>query len=573
MSPIGERNDGVNRRRPGLGGVSVVPVGLVGPFVAILLAAALGCLVVHRYTGERADVVTRVRAEQAAGWLYRRGPSGVAELRSAHGVRWAGLLNAVPPSLQDGGQGETYSFLRKPVWTSHTDAAHDGKPLLREDEADKAAADFLALSGSSRLPDGGWRAGIGEARPAGVREGAVVEMAPTPRVPLPWAGLGVAVLAALVLAFDLLRRDPASHKRPLVVAGLTATGLLGILGPRLSAVDALEVPASRDSADALGAGMLLCAVVLVPLVVYAVVGAVRGSRPSTHRLAYTYIGPAILGLGVLVLVPFLYGVGLAFTRSNGGAATFIGLDNFVSILSCAGRKITEPLSFYFTLVVTLLWTAANVFFHVGIGLGLALLLKDATLRFKAVYRVLLIIPWAVPSYITALIWKGMFNQQYGLVNHVLGALGIEGVAWFSGFWTAFTANVVTNTWLGFPFMMVVSLGALQSIPGDLYEAASVDGASRYQQFRHITLPLLRPALVPAVILGSVWTFNMFNVIYLVSGGQPSHSTDILITQAYRWAFEQDRYGYAAAYSVLIFLILLVWSGLTQRWTKASEADA
>lgn len=167
----------------------------------------------------------------------------------------------------------------------------------------------------------------------------------------------------------------------------------------------------------------------------------------------------------------------------------------------------------------------------------------------------------------------MFNQQYGLVNHVIGLFGVAPVAWFSEFWTSFAANVVTNTWLGFPFMMVVSLGALQSIPGDLYEAASVDGANKWQQFRHITLPLLKPAMVPAVILGSVWTFNMFNIIYLVSGGQPNHSTDILITQAYRWAFEQDRYGYAAAYSVLIFAILLLWSLFTQRLTRSAEEKA
>ena len=143
---------------------------------------------------------------------------------------------------------------------------------------------------------------------------------------------------------------------------------------------------------------------------------------------------------------------------------------------------------------------------------------------------------------------------------------MQSPAWF---WTAFAANVTTNTWLGFPFMLVVSLGALQSIPADLYEAAEVDGATRWQQFRHITLPLLRPALVPALLLGSVWTFNMFNVIYLVSGGQPGHATDILVTEAYRLAFEQDRYGYAAAWSVLIFVVLLAWGFVTRR---AGEDD-
>jgi arabinogalactan oligomer/maltooligosaccharide transport system permease protein len=164
----------------------------------------------------------------------------------------------------------------------------------------------------------------------------------------------------------------------------------------------------------------------------------------------------------------------------------------------------------------------------------------------------------------------LFHKQFGAVNIVLEGLGAEPIAWFQSFWPAFFTNLATNTWLGFPFMMVVSLGALQSIPGDLYEAAWVDGASRWQRFSRITLPLLMPALVPAVIMGVVWTFNMFNIIYLVSGGAPDGATDILITDAFRWAFERDKYGYAAAYSTLIFLILLTFTVATNRITGATK---
>jgi arabinogalactan oligomer/maltooligosaccharide transport system permease protein len=120
-------------------------------------------------------------------------------------------------------------------------------------------------------------------------------------------------------------------------------------------------------------------------------------------------------------------------------------------------------------------------------------------------------------------------------------------------------------------MMVVSLGALQSIPADLYEAARVDGASRWQQFRAITLPSLRPALVPAIILSVVWTFNMFNIIYLVTAGEPGGSTEILITQAYKFAFQRYQYGYAAAYATIIFAILLVYGTIQNRVTRATEA--
>jgi arabinogalactan oligomer/maltooligosaccharide transport system permease protein len=120
-------------------------------------------------------------------------------------------------------------------------------------------------------------------------------------------------------------------------------------------------------------------------------------------------------------------------------------------------------------------------------------------------------------------------------------------------------------------MMVIALGALQSIPAELFEAADIDGASPWQKFRKITIPLLRPAMTPAIILGVVWTFNMFNIIYLVSGGAPYGATDILITSAYRWAFERYQYGYAAAYSTIIFVILLGYALLNLRVTRATES--
>ncbi|MFT3837716.1 MAG: extracellular solute-binding protein [Myxococcaceae bacterium] len=282
-----------------------------------------------------------------------------------------------------------------------------------------------------------------------------------------------------------------------------------------------------------------------------------------------FVAPAASGIAVLVVIPLVVGVSLSLFHHEGGHYTFVGLANFTDILTSHGYRITEPLSFYFTLVVTLLWTLVNIVLHVSIGVALALLLRSPLLRLRGVFRVLLIVPWAVPNYITALMWKGMFHRQFGAVNALLHALGIEPVSWFTHFSTSFAANVVTNTWLGFPFMMVVTLGALQSIPAELYEAAEVDGASKWVQFKTITLPLLKPALMPSVILGCVWTFNMFNVIYLVSGGEPGGATDILVSEAFRWAFQRnEQYGFAAAYSVLIFFVLFAWSRVTRRLQEA-----
>jgi len=311
----------------------------------------------------------------------------------------------------------------------------------------------------------------------------------------------------------------------------------------------------------------LLLLIIVALIVWLLVWMKRheGWRDMRRAgTAYAYLLPAALSMILLLFLPFIVGTAVAFFSHHEGEFTFVGIANFVSILTSSDYAVNDPLSFYFTLVVTVLWTAANVFLHVTLGMALALMLRHKWLKLRGVYRVLLIVPWAVPNYITALIWKGMFHKQFGAINAFLAWFGVEPVSWFSHFWTSFAANVATNTWLGFPFMMVVTLGALQAIPADLEEAAEIDGAGPVRRFFSVTLPLLKPALLPAVILGSVWTFNMFNIIYLVSGGEPEGSTEILITEAYRWAFtRQEQYGYAAAYATLIFVALLIYSNGTR----------
>ncbi|MCI0672765.1 MAG: sugar ABC transporter permease [Myxococcaceae bacterium] len=359
---------------------------------------------------------------------------------------------------------------------------------------------------------------------------------------------------------------------------LTAAGQVdaGVLAGRLA-------QASGDVVRALVAVALL-ALLLLQAIGLGSVGAL-GRTLVTHRRAYAYVAPALVGMLVLVFFPFFYGITLSFTDSNllntsrPLTELWVGLKNYVDILSdfdlsrtsADGARVANYTNFYWTLGVTVVWTVTNVVIGVSVGLLLALVLNTRGLALRPVYRVLLILPWAMPNYITSLIWRGMFHQQFGVVNHVLALFGGEPVSWFETPFTSFLTALTTNGWLSFPFMMVVSLGALQSIPVELYEAARVDGASRWQQFRAITLPSLKPALVPAVILSVVWTFNQFNVIYLVTAGEPGGSTEILITQSYKFAFEKYRYGYAAAYSTVIFGILLVYGVFQNRVTKATEA--
>lgn len=293
--------------------------------------------------------------------------------------------------------------------------------------------------------------------------------------------------------------------------------------------------------------------------------------------AYAYVTHAVLAIGILVLLPLFLGALTSLFAGRIENLHYVGLSNFASILTARGGPLLATGSFYVVLLVTVLWTLINVFFHVVIGVALALVLSRPILKLKAAYRVLLIIPWAVPSYVTALAWKGMFHRQFGAVTGVIHALNeffgtsLEPIAWFSRFSTAFTANVATNVWLGFPFMMVVTLGALTAVPDDVLEAAKVDGATRWQRLRLVTLPMIKPSLMPAVTMGSVWTFNMFNVVFLVSGGDPDGTTEILVSEAYRWAFTRDaQYGYAAAYAVLIFLLLFGSTRASDAWQLRRE---
>ncbi len=318
---------------------------------------------------------------------------------------------------------------------------------------------------------------------------------------------------------------------------------------------------------------------IIALFAFGVASRIWGTLVE-HRVAYAYVAPAMIGMLLLVIYPFSYGIGLSFTDktqftlSEPWADNWVWLSNYHAILTdfdlFEGGALNYD-SFWWTLFVTVLWTVSNVFLGTAIGLALALALNTDRLRGKSAYRIMLILPWAIPNYITALVWKGMFNFEFGVVNAVIEMFGGTPVQWFNSFGAAFLTGLATNVWLSFPFMMVVALGGLSSIPKDMYEAAALEGATRWQTFRRITMPQLKPVMVPAIILSVVWTFNMFNVIYLVSGGAPLGANEILITKSYKIAFEEYRYGYAAAYSVIIFAILLVYGIFQNRMTKATEA--
>jgi arabinogalactan oligomer/maltooligosaccharide transport system permease protein len=303
-----------------------------------------------------------------------------------------------------------------------------------------------------------------------------------------------------------------------------------------------------------------------------------------NRVAYFFALPAIVAILAVVVYPFFYNVLLSLSNMSLGNFNdwqVVGLQNYVELFA---DPVLGP-TFWIVFAKTIIWTAVNVVFHVGLGLLLAVAL-NGPIRGKAFYRILLIIPWAVPSYITALTWRGMFDFEYGAVNLLLvkaqqfppvaWLLQLVGhvapVNWLGNPLHAFEACIVANVWLGFPFMMIIALGGMQGIPAELYEAARIDRATRWQQFWHITLPLLRPVLLPAATLGAIWTFNNLNVVWLVSNtGEPQDSTHILVSYVYKAVFNLYRYGYGAALSMVIFAILLVFTVVFLGRTRATES--
>ncbi len=304
-----------------------------------------------------------------------------------------------------------------------------------------------------------------------------------------------------------------------------------------------------------------------------------------NRLAYYYILPAGAVMLLITAFPILYQVWLAFTNFSfvnlkNPNPDIVGFANFIKIFK--NQVALENFNFIRTLLFNIFWTFSNVILHVTIGVSLAVALNTPRLAMKRFYRAMLIIPWAVPSYISALIWKNMFDTQFGAVNQLLGKIGLpSAIPWLTNpnppikllyfLSYAYYACLITNVWLGFSFMMVVALGALQSIPHELYEAADIDGVNERGKFFRITLPLIRQAMIPAIMLGIVWTFNQFNVIYLVSGGGPLGTTEILVTQAYKLVNPGGIYGVASAFGIIVFFILLTLTLITNRVTKATES--
>jgi arabinogalactan oligomer / maltooligosaccharide transport system permease protein len=315
----------------------------------------------------------------------------------------------------------------------------------------------------------------------------------------------------------------------------------------------------------------------------------RGPRPGplrrlknsyqTYWYAYAMIAPVVVVGGVLILWPLIQGFYLTLTDANSlNSARTIGVNHIDATYKfIGGHNYADILwgptaydRFWSHFVWTIVWTVCCVVLHYAIGLGLALLLNQK-LRGRTLYRLILVLPWAVPTFVTVFGWRFMLADN-GVVNMALDALHLPSPQWLEDpFWQRFAA-IMVNTWCGVPFMMVSLLGGLQSIDRTLYEAAEMDGASAWQQFRYVTLPGLRNVSSTVVLLGIIWTFNQFAVIFLLFGSHSGADAQILVTWAYQLGFGQQPRDFAqsATYGILLLAILIVFTSVYRRWLARNE---
>ncbi|WP_277755540.1 carbohydrate ABC transporter permease [Vibrio furnissii] len=280
---------------------------------------------------------------------------------------------------------------------------------------------------------------------------------------------------------------------------------------------------------------------------------------------YLMISPGFILLVFVVVFPIIFGFAIGFTNYNlynsppAKLVDWVGLKNFFNIFQINLWRNT----FFDVLQWTIVWTLLASTLQCTVGVLLAILVNQKDLKFKPLIRTIFILPWAVPGFVTILIFTGMFNDSFGVINNViLDFFGIEPKAWLTDpFWTK-VALIAIQTWLGFPFVFAMTTGVLQAIPNDLYEAATMDGASKFQQLKTITLPLVLYSIAPILITQYTFNFNNFNIIYLFNNGGPAvigsnaGGTDILVSWIYKLTMSSSQYGIASAITLLLSIFVV-----------------
>ncbi|WP_274472860.1 MULTISPECIES: carbohydrate ABC transporter permease [unclassified Paenibacillus] len=279
----------------------------------------------------------------------------------------------------------------------------------------------------------------------------------------------------------------------------------------------------------------------------------RGAKWFSSWNSYLFVVPALAFMAVFVVYPILYNITLSFQDVNvynlKGEHHFVGLANYI-------KSLQDPV-FYISLKNSVVFTVLSIFFQFAIGFGLALFFN---MKFpgRNLFRSLMLLAWMLPVVITGTVFQWMFSGDYGVINYFLQSLGLinSPVNWLSEASTALLGTIVANIWTGIPFNMIILLSGLQTLPTHLYEAAKLDGANRFLQFRHITLPLLRPTILVLFMLGIIYTFKVFDLVFIMTAGGPVTASTVLPIYAYQLSFTAFEFSQGASVSMIMFLILI-----------------
>lgn len=283
-------------------------------------------------------------------------------------------------------------------------------------------------------------------------------------------------------------------------------------------------------------------------------------RYRDEWLALGFLWPSLLILVALFIYPFVEVVRLSFHESNLLRETWVGFANY--------QALAKDELFWKAFWQTVLFTAGSVSLHLVIGLGLALLLNaKVNFAFRSFARGVLIVPWLLAPTVAGMIWVLML-APFGIVNGFLAKIGVidvnHTISWLGDPSTSLASVTAMNVWRAFPFFMVMLLAGLQAVPQQLYEAAAIDGANLWRQFWHITLPQLRSVIATVVLLDSIWTFRAFDPVFVMTGGGPMHSSEVLATAIYFDGFQKSKFGYASAEAIVMFIVLFIVSAIYVR---------
>lgn len=284
-------------------------------------------------------------------------------------------------------------------------------------------------------------------------------------------------------------------------------------------------------------------------------------KKKNNLKAYPYLLPALLSILLVTVVPIIYTIVISFTNYNMYHLedfSFVGFANYLEVFTGSIRSVFFPV-----LGWTICFAVISTFGSYTVGLLLAILLNNPHMKESKIYRALLIVPWALPSTIAILAWQGLLNEQYGGINNLLHAIGLTyNIPWLTDPLWARVGIIIVNIWLGFPYMINVCLGGLQSVAPEYYESAKMDGASKFQCFKTITLPIVTKLSIPLVISTFAANFNNFGNIYMITQGGPARIdnqfagyTDILASTTYKMTTWSNRYDLSATFSVLVFIIV------------------